>query len=1054
MLLSHHKAEWRNSAVAPEVIELNVSSIKNKAVIERLLANVDIPKVHQDAAWRYIHKHYKSLIKVAERGGWFVDGVGGFGCYKPDKPRTDQQGKVVKYEHPRKTETTLFLLNPGSFWTDIAILSNVSRQGDDFWQWVESNPSVPIVLTEGVKKAGALLSIRYAAIALPGVTMGFRTPKNEHGLITGKSFLIPELERFAVPGRTFYFAFDQDTKQKTIENVNKALLKTGELISQKGCTVKVIEWHPSKGKGVDDLIAQNGAEEFYRAYDAALTLDRWNAKNFSRLTYPANITINQRYLQNISVPEQAKLICIKSPKGTGKTQWLETQVEEAMRQGIPTLVISHRVQLAEALCSRFGIPYVSEIREHGRFLGYGLCIDSLHNKGQGRFEPEHWDECLVILDEVEQVIWHMLNSSTCQRERITILQNFKALIRNVLSSDSGKVLLADADLSNTAVDYIRNLAGFAVNPFVVVNEWQTNEAWDVYHYKKKDPSQLVAALFGEIGRGGKPFICCSAQKVKSTWGTANLEATLSARFPNKRILRIDSETVADPKHPAYGVINVLNKKLTGYDIVLASPSIETGVSIDIRGHFTSVWGIAQGVQAENSVRQGLARVREPVPRHIWIAPVGQRGCRIGNGATNVRSLLTSQHQLMKSNIRLLSIADLDIDGNFQKESLSTWAKRAVSINLGMMAYRDTIIDELEAEGHRIHEIDQVSGSDRVKKRLFFTKEEQYQLQCNAIAAKENPDDQTYEQLKDKKNKTLEERYIEKKGSLCRRYLTEDFNSELIKADDEGWHGQIQLHYYLTLGRQHLKARDTSKLEQYLKQGEGRLWKPDFNRSMLSSKVHLLEFLKIKEFMQIGQEFRASDELLQNLNDIVQNHLFRWGIKTILGVTLSTDKPPMENCQAILSVLGLRLKYIRRDGTGARERVYAYSPPQDNRDAVFARWLERDEQLAQEAQNLTKVTQTSTAQSTSAEVEKTDELPNFVTSTAGKKSSITLDEPTDQQTPKGIEIGARVWVWRFDEWIQAVVTKVRTEIENCWKVKAFDNHEMTVWNSEHIVPVQP
>jgi len=46
------------------------------------------------------------------------------------------------------------------------------------------------------------------------------------------------------------------------------------------------------------------------------------------------------------------------------------------------------------------------------------------------------------------------------------------------------------------------------------------------------------------------------------------------------------------------------------------PVIETGVSIDIQGHFTSVWGIAQDFKA---VRQALGRIRENMPRFIWVA---------------------------------------------------------------------------------------------------------------------------------------------------------------------------------------------------------------------------------------------------------------------------------------------------------------------------------------------------------------------------------------------------------------------------------------------------
>jgi hypothetical protein len=130
-------------------------------------------------------------------------------------------------------------------------------------------------------------------------------------------------------------------------------------------------------------------------------------------------------------------------------------------------------------------------------------------------------------------------------------------------------------------------------------------------------NELIGALTSHIRLGGRPFICTDGQKAKSKWGTQNLEAYLSRFFPDKRILRIDAESIADPNHPAYLCIDKLNKVLPLYDIILASPSIETGVSIDIIGHITSVWDIGQGVIPVPSVLQRMARVRDAVPRHVW-----------------------------------------------------------------------------------------------------------------------------------------------------------------------------------------------------------------------------------------------------------------------------------------------------------------------------------------------------------------------------------------------------------------------------------------------------
>ena len=226
-----------------------------------------------------------------------------------------------------------------------------------------------------------------------------------------------------------------------------------------------------------------------------------------------------------TIPETAKLICLKSPKGTGKTHLLEQIFQQAIREGQWVLLLTHRIQLGEALCQRVGLPYLTEIKtaEYGTVMGYGLCIDSLHPNSGARFDANNWSDGIVIIDEAEQVIWHMLNSATCAAERVEILTQFKTLIQNNLSGD-GKVYLADADLSDVAIDYIRGLAGFHVEPFVVVNDWQPpiEQRWTVHNYEEKNPARLVRDLVNHIETGGRPFISCSAQKLKSKWGTQNL----------------------------------------------------------------------------------------------------------------------------------------------------------------------------------------------------------------------------------------------------------------------------------------------------------------------------------------------------------------------------------------------------------------------------------------------------------------------------------------------------------------------------------------------------
>jgi hypothetical protein len=69
---------------------------------------------------------------------------------------------------------------------------------------------------------------------------------------------------------------------------------------------------------------------------------------------------------------------------------------------------------------------------------------------------------------------------------------------------------------------------------------------------------------------------------------------------------------------------------------------------------------------------------------------------------------------------------------------------------------------------------------------------------------------------------------------------------------------------------------------------------------------------------------------------------RWDIKTALSITISDKDTPIAIAQKLLGKLGLKLTYLRREGSdGARQRVYGYTAPMDGRDYVFAAWIARD-----------------------------------------------------------------------------------------------------------------
>ncbi|CAA9373230.1 hypothetical protein AVDCRST_MAG84-4494, partial [uncultured Microcoleus sp.] len=63
----------------------------------------------------------------------------------------------------------------------------------------------------------------------------------------------------------------------------------------------------------------------------------------------------------------------------------------------------------------------------------------------------------------------------------------------------------------------------------------------------------------EVENGGKIWVSVDSQKVKSKYGSKNLEKYFKSRCPGKKIIRIDAETIANPEHPAYQCSETVNK---------------------------------------------------------------------------------------------------------------------------------------------------------------------------------------------------------------------------------------------------------------------------------------------------------------------------------------------------------------------------------------------------------------------------------------------------------------------------------------------------------------
>jgi hypothetical protein len=156
--------------------------------------------------------------------------------FRPDRPRI-RDGKPVKYETPKGSRMTLDV-HPAV-------------------REMLADPSVPLWITEGLKKGDALASRGLCTVTLLGV-WNWRG-KNEHG---GKTAL-PEWEDVALNGRRAYIVFDSDVIIKP--QVHKALSRLKDFLESRGAEVRIVclpHGEGGKKQGVDDFfVAGHGVDD-------------------------------------------------------------------------------------------------------------------------------------------------------------------------------------------------------------------------------------------------------------------------------------------------------------------------------------------------------------------------------------------------------------------------------------------------------------------------------------------------------------------------------------------------------------------------------------------------------------------------------------------------------------------------------------------------------------------------------------------------------------------------------------------------------------------------
>jgi hypothetical protein len=148
----------------------------------------------------------------------------------------------------------------------------------------------------------------------------------------------------------------------------------------------------------------------------------------------------------ITTGDQARLVALVAPMGSGKTEAIAAALAPLMAEGMRVVLITHRLSLGAALADRLDLPWGDDAAPGSdlRQRGMALCVDSLCIRSAVRFNPSDWRGCVVVIDEAAQVLAHALNSTgtAIAKRRPEVLRNLAQLL-----AGAAQVIAADAQLA-------------------------------------------------------------------------------------------------------------------------------------------------------------------------------------------------------------------------------------------------------------------------------------------------------------------------------------------------------------------------------------------------------------------------------------------------------------------------------------------------------------------------------------------------------------------------------------------------------------------------------
>jgi hypothetical protein len=888
-----------------------------------------------------------------------------------------------------------------------------------FWKWVKAT-NCPIIVTEGEKKACALISRGYAAIGLPGIHTGYRVTKygeevtKPDGTTYRKAIareLCKVLQIPDTPGREITILFDYRDGDYSESPEFKAACTTAKLF--KSAITKIAQL-PGPDKGVDDFCVAGGDIDAVISEASQQTSEDWKIKKWQRFRrFSPDIKINVQKLCSehfdVPAPENGMITAVRSGFGTGKTYWIGKKVasDECGLQ----INLGYRNSLLFQQCKKWGF-YHWDDHEGYRYTKdpdarLSLCVDSLLKLPIEMFESavESGQGFTIIIDEPVSVLKHLILAKTLLGKRVETLER----LEYILKLPNCRIVLTDGNQSDLVVNYFSEISG---KPSLKIENLYQSDTLPLFFVDagKKSKKWLSA----EILKSPCPAIATDslrdaeafARQLTESHGPGVLLTAKTATKEELKEFKTDPDAWIEKNKPAW---------------LVYSPTAESGFDVSIRDYFSDVFCWYVGVLGVDEFCQMSRRVRHPERIVVLCAERGLPSSNTGGiiEADIVKALAEfsdTEAQLLLDESQLQKARE-DLAAKIINPHTILCAKLQAKAELERSHLREYLIKAFEAGGYSVQ---QVSATECDYEGHAIAKEE-----CKEIESQEifnAPDIELSEALEIKLNfkATWEDRCraikfflktrlpgIEDTDLWCWQFVRR------VRFDDRSLLSQLDADWT------YQNPEDAEFLQRHRRSAGKREFLGDFSTRWL--KIKALKALGLEKFLEPGKVWTQESPEVLELLELCKK-------KAIANLFGHPGKmKPIQWLNKLLQLIGRKLigKNIKQNG--AQHREYSFmdeaSLP-ENWDVLVALTAEKQAK---------KISDIKEAEANAAQESEAVAPPPVFDTNLGVDATPQIEDPPELPEPEA-PIAQKAWAWyqrRLGEWIEGRVLGL---VGDCYRLE--------------------